>query len=175
MEYDAGHYDLSRLYAKKCIKEAQTIDNHKWVFNSTMETVKSNMAEHNKSDAKNDLAAAKACAQHLQDADKVHYIELCQDVIEALQFDDLFGAKQLEKRENKIIQMMADQKMKDEVAHLFRQMAAMPPTRRMTVMPGVRVEKEKGKTSARKRTMSIMPVKETTRNSGMSDLINLTL
>lgn len=36
--------------------------------------------------------------------------------------------------------MMAGAGMKDEVAYLFRKMGAMPATRRMSVMPGVRLD-----------------------------------
>lgn len=178
-EYESNHYDLSRLYAKKCIKEAHQLDNQKWVFNSAMMLLKNNMAEHNKSDAKNDLAMAMNCVEKLQDADKIDLIEKCQDVVEHVEFEDMLGTKQLEKRETRIIQMMASSKMKDEVAHLFRQMAAMPSSRRMTVMPGVRVESKGEKVSAKGRTMSIMPASRenemapTKVKSGLKEMFDL--
>ncbi|ENN80353.1 hypothetical protein D910_10757 [Dendroctonus ponderosae] len=179
-EYESSHYDLSRLYAKKCIKEAHQLGNEKWVFNSTMMMLKNNLAEHNKNDAKNDLVVAMNCVQKLQDPDKIDFIEKCLDVVEHVEFEDLFGSKQLEKRENRIIQMMTSSKMKDEVAHLFRQMAAMPASRRMTVMPGVRVEnKGTQRVSAKARTMSIMPASRenemppTKAKSGLKEIFDL--
>ncbi|XP_050307534.1 uncharacterized protein LOC126744219 [Anthonomus grandis grandis] len=157
-ELEEKHYDLSRVYGKKCIKEAKSIRNHKWIFNSCMLLLKANLAEHNKNDAKNDLEVANGCAQQLQDNDKLEFLDCCAKAIEEFEFEDVFGMKQLEKREQKIIQMMASSKMKDEVSHLFRQMAAMPASRRMTVMPGVRVsEKNSPKLTERTRNMSIMP------------------
>lgn len=33
---------------------------------------------------------------------------------------------------------MQEEKMKQEVAYLFRKMAAMPASRRMSIMPGIR-------------------------------------
>lgn len=59
-------------------------------------------------------------------------------VVEVADFDDLLGTKVVEKREKQIVRMMAECGMKEEVAHLFRKMAVMPSSRRMSVMPGVR-------------------------------------
>ncbi|CAH1133857.1 unnamed protein product [Ceutorhynchus assimilis] len=177
-EYERGRYDLSRLYSKKCIKEAKLILNTTWIFNSAMLMLKNNLADHNKNDARNDLALAVSCAEELGDEEKSDYLTKCQEVVETVEFEDMFGAKQLEKRENKIVQMMTDSKMKDEVAHLFRQMAAMPASRRMTVMPGVRASEKGNKKSLKSRTMSIMPgAKESsdvTRSAsgGLKDLLD---
>ncbi|KAL1490372.1 hypothetical protein ABEB36_013081 [Hypothenemus hampei] len=158
LEYDTKHFDLCQLYANKCKKEAQNLGNLKWVFNSIMLSVKSNLAEHNKNDAKNDLAMALACAQKLNDPDKMVYVEKCQEVVENIAFENVFGTKQLEKRKTKIIQMMGGSNMKEDAAHLFRQMEAMPASRRMTMIPGVREEDSKDqRTSIKKRNMSIMP------------------
>lgn len=42
--------------------------------------------------------------------------------------------------------MMAGSNMKDEAAYLFRKMSAMPAARRMSVMPGVKLnDSEDGK------------------------------
>lgn len=68
------------------------------------------------------------------------YLFQCLEVIERIEFDETQAMKVLEKREKNIVAMMASAKMKDEVSHLFRMMAVMPSSRRMLVMPGVRIE-----------------------------------
>jgi hypothetical protein len=63
----------------------------------------------------------------------------CREVIDKVAFDEKLGPKVLMQREQKIVEMMAGDKMKDEAAHLFRMMSAMPAARRMSVMPGIRI------------------------------------
>lgn len=60
-------------------------------------------------------------------------------MIDKVAFDEKLGPKVLMQREQKIVEMMAGDKMKDEAAHLFRMMSAMPAARRMSVMPGIRI------------------------------------
>lgn len=79
------------------------------------------------------------------------------EVIERIDFDDIRGPKVLEKREKQIIGMMEQSTMKEEAAFLFRQMATMPAARRLSVMPGVRLE-DTGEGDKGLRKKSIMPV-----------------
>lgn len=53
--------------------------------------------------------------------------------------------------------MMEESTMKEEAAYLFRQMATMPAARRLSVMPGVRLE-DTGEAEKGTRKKSIMPV-----------------
>lgn len=71
-------------------------------------------------------------------------------MIEKVDFDDVGGLKIVEKREQQIIQMMAESGMKEEVAHLFRKMSVMPAARRMSVMPGVKFDEKPQDQSGRK-------------------------
>ncbi|XP_076270398.1 outer dynein arm-docking complex subunit 4-like [Rhynchophorus ferrugineus] len=162
--------DLARVYARKCIQEGRAYKNLQWVLNGTMLLAKCNLQQHNKNDAKNDLLSAIKCAETLKDDDKVNFLKQCLDVVEYVEFDDIFGAKELEKREQRIIQMMASTKMKDEVAHLFRKMSAMPSTRRMTVIPGIMVSKSKMDKSPRSKKMSILPTRRDSRGDSGSEL-----
>lgn len=66
-----------------------------------------------------------------------------------MEFDETQAMKVLERREKNIVSMMASAKMKDEVSHLFRMMAVMPSSRRMLVMPGVRIEDMEKKSVSR--------------------------
>lgn len=59
-------------------------------------------------------------------------------IVEKCDFDEPFGYKIVEKREKQIIDMIPDDKMKQEIAYLFRKMAALPASRRMSIMPGIR-------------------------------------
>lgn len=81
-------------------------------------------------------------------------------MIDKVAFDEKLGPKVLMQREQKIVEMMAGDKMKDEAAHLFRMMSAMPAARRMSVMPGIRItdDDEGGdKKAMAARKQSIMP------------------
>ncbi|XP_060517668.1 outer dynein arm-docking complex subunit 4 [Cylas formicarius] len=153
--------DLARVYSRKCIQEAKTIPNLRWELNGTMLMVKCNLQQHNKNDAQNTLAEAMKCAEQLHDNDLVDYINKCMDVAEGVEFDDIFGPQELEKREKKIISMMQTAKMKDEASYLFKQMSAMPSSRRMTVIPGITVSGSKAK--GKSRQMSIMPALKSSR------------
>ncbi|XP_030757499.1 uncharacterized protein LOC115883299 isoform X2 [Sitophilus oryzae] len=158
--------DLARVYARKCIQQAKINKIIYWIFNGTMLLAKCNLQQHNKNDAKNDLLSAIKCSETLKDSTKVDFINKCLEVVENVEFDDIFGTKELEKRENRIIQMMSSTKMKDEVAHLFHQMSAMPPSRRMTVIPGINIPKQGRRSKGSKvKKMSILP---TRRESGES-------
>lgn len=60
--------------------------------------------------------------------------------MEKCDFDEPFGYKIVEKREKEIINIIPEEHVKQEVAYLFRKMAALPAARRMSIMPGVRFE-----------------------------------
>nr|CAI5824624.1 unnamed protein product [Callosobruchus analis] len=137
-------WELARVYSRKCIQESIKEEGHpEWHLNALMLLVRINIQQHNKNDARTELQEGIAIADQLQDENLKEYLEKCLEVVETIEFDDLFGPKMLEKREQKMLSMMSTPKMKDEFAHLFRMMAAMPASRRMTVMPGVRMDDSK--------------------------------
>lgn len=135
-------YELGRVYARKCINESKRIENNKWVINALMLVMRINIAQHSKNDAKADAQEAMEVARAMNDYKLVQFVEKCKTVIGKITFDKKLGPKVLQQRENKIVQMMAGDKMKDEAAHLFRMMSAMPAARRMSVMPGIRITDE---------------------------------
>lgn len=57
-----------------------------------------------------------------------------------MNFEEVQATKELEKREKKIVGLMPDSAMQSEAAHLFRMLATMPANRRMSVMPGIKIE-----------------------------------
>lgn len=128
-----------------------------WVFNSAMLLCKNDLQQHNKNDAKIDLQLALKSASKLKDQRKIAFIKQCLDVIENVHFDDRFALKELKEREKKIIEMMSGTKMKEEAANLFGIMATLPPSRRMTVLPGVQVPPQEHTSSKSSRTKSILP------------------
>lgn len=132
-------YELGRVYARKCINESKRIGNNKWVINALMLVMRINIAQQSKNDAKADAQEALDLARTMNDDTLVQFMEKCKTVIGKITFDEKLGPKVLQQREKKIVQMMAGDKMKDEAAHLFRMMSAMPAARRMSVMPGIRI------------------------------------
>ncbi|KAJ8922716.1 hypothetical protein NQ315_007751 [Exocentrus adspersus] len=149
-------FDLATAYSRKCIQEGHKCGKLQWVINGTMLLVKVHISQHNKNDAKNDVLSALDVAERLGDMNLREYLNRCLEVIERIEFDETQAMKVLEKREKNIVAMMTSAKMKDEVSHLFRMMAVMPSSRRMLVMPGVRIE-DMEKKSKIYRKQSIMP------------------
>nr|CAH7748002.1 unnamed protein product [Callosobruchus chinensis] len=133
--------------------------------------VRINIQQHNKNDARTDLQEASTIADQLQDKNLKEYLEKCLEVVETIEFDDLFGPKMLEKREQKMLSMMSTPKMKDEFAHLFRMMSAMPASRRLTVMPGVRMDDSTDRKKSR--AMSIIPGNEREDQSAVKQRIRM--
>lgn len=61
-------------------------------------------------------------------------------MVEKLDFDEAIAAKIVKKREKQIVDMMNETQMKQDTSYLFRKMSAMPASRRMSIMPGIRFE-----------------------------------
>ncbi|XP_022899971.1 outer dynein arm-docking complex subunit 4-like [Onthophagus taurus] len=152
-------FELARVYARKCIVEAKLSENIPWIINAKMIIAKINMCQHNRTDARTEVNAALELSKQLDNDQLTQYIERTLGVVETTEFEDIFGMKLVEQRENQILTMMAASGMKDEVAHLFRQMAVMPASRRMSVMPGVRFTDTKKVNKNKK--MSILPQQKT--------------
>ncbi|CAH0560163.1 unnamed protein product [Brassicogethes aeneus] len=152
---DKKRYELSRLYAKKCLTEGRICDNTKWVINALTLIIKVNLLQSHKNDAKNEILRAIDVSKEIGDPAVKKFMEKALVVTTVYNFEELQGSKELEARERKIISLMADTSMKNEAAHLFRMMAIMPAKRRMSVMPGVKLEDPVKRVSNKK--MSIMP------------------
>nr|CAH7765133.1 unnamed protein product [Callosobruchus chinensis] len=165
-------WELARVYSRKCIQESTKEEGHpEWHLNALMLLVRINIQQHNKNDARTDLQEASMIADQLQDKNLKEYLEKCLEVVETIEFDDLFGPKMLEKREQKMLSMMSTPKMKDEFAHLFRMMSAMPASRRLTVMPGVRMDDSTDRKKSR--AMSIIPGNEREDQSAVKQRIRM--
>ncbi|XP_017778568.1 PREDICTED: uncharacterized protein LOC108564142 [Nicrophorus vespilloides] len=149
-------YELGRVYARKCIAEAKECGEKTWFINATLLIVRINMQLRNKTDAKQELNQAIDIATEMENENLLEYLHKTMDVVEKFSFDDT-SSKVYEKREKQIVDMMAGANLKGEVEHLFRQMAAMPVSRRMSVMPGVRFDDSKNKKVSGAVRMSIMP------------------
>ncbi|KAF5302178.1 hypothetical protein FQR65_LT08602 [Abscondita terminalis] len=149
-------YELARVYCRKCVQEGTLAESMHWIINGMMMLGKLSMQQHNKNDAKTDFTNALKVARKMGDAVLERYIIKCLRVVDVVEFDDHFGAKVVEKREKQIINLLTGEGIKDEVAFLFRKMDVMPADRRMSVMPGIRVEDTKKPTLSMQKS-SIMP------------------
>ncbi|KAG5878719.1 hypothetical protein JTB14_032832 [Gonioctena quinquepunctata] len=159
-------WELARVYSRKCVQDATAISDWEWAVNATMLLAKIYIQQHNRNDARSEIISALGMADQLKDENLKLYLERVLGVIEKVEFDDIYGPQVLEKREKKILSMINNDKMKNEFAYLFRMMAAMPASRRMTVMPGIRVDKLAGKKASINKRMSIMPTAEMRESGG---------
>ncbi|XP_025831796.1 tetratricopeptide repeat protein 25 [Agrilus planipennis] len=149
--------ELSKVYARKCVTESKKMEHLIWQINGMFLIVKVNMQCHNRNDAKNVLKETIEVSRELGNEGLTTYLEKSFDVIETADFEDVMGAKVIEKREKLISQLVAPAGLRDEAAFLFRQMSVMPASRRLSVMPGVRPEDTKQRKSASARKLSILP------------------
>ncbi|XP_074026093.1 outer dynein arm-docking complex subunit 4 [Leptinotarsa decemlineata] len=152
-QIEQKRWELARVYSRKCVQEANIACDWEWAINGNMLLAKINIQQHNRNDARAEIVTALRTAKMMKNDNLREYLEKCLAVVDKIEFDDVFGPQVLEKREKRILQMMGNEKMRNEFAHLFRMMAAMPASRRMTVIPGIRVETAKKHNTTR---MSIM-------------------
>lgn len=68
-------FELSRVYAKKCIREGRQLGNHKWMVNGYMALSKISIQQHNKNDTKNHLQAAMLVAKEKKDVKLQEFLE----------------------------------------------------------------------------------------------------
>lgn len=135
---DLKNFDIARIYGKECVNEGTRNNNLKWVINVCILLAKLSLMQRNKFDANNHITFAQEKAKELDDHVLQEYLKRCEEVLDKVEFDDFLGPKMLEKRQKKIVEMMATTQLKQEFTNLFRAMSAVPTKRRMTIMPGVK-------------------------------------
>ncbi|KAL3266818.1 hypothetical protein HHI36_010972 [Cryptolaemus montrouzieri] len=146
--FEMKQYELSRMYARKCITEANLCKKLKWILNAMLLIVRIDILQRNKNDAKTQVKHARKVANRMKDADMLELLERCIEAIEQSTIDDVLGIKVLEMREKNIVKLLTTQQMKDEAVLLFRRIATLPPTKRMSVMPGFTYADKSRKTSS---------------------------
>nr|XP_023018092.1 tetratricopeptide repeat protein 25-like [Leptinotarsa decemlineata] len=148
-------FEQARANARKCINTGKDRGNLEWEVNGLMLLSRIHMREQNRNDAIADVKEALGIAENLMDQQLIHYLERCLEVIEDSEFHEMSLEKEIEKREKRIIELIANQKLREEFIHLFGLMSSMPQNRRMSVMPGVRFNIEEGK-SGKGKAQSIL-------------------
>lgn len=59
------------------------------------------------------------------------------EVVEQVDFEEICASKVIKKREYQILRTVVDLEIQEEIKHLFIKMNAVPPSRRMSIMPGI--------------------------------------
>ncbi|KAG5873554.1 hypothetical protein JTB14_001453 [Gonioctena quinquepunctata] len=136
-------FDHARAYARKCTNEAREYGHSEWLVNSLMLLVRIHIREHNRQDAIGDVKEAMEVASHINDERLNHYLQRCLTVLKQFVFDEMTVEKKIQAREKRLVNLMMNDKLKDEFVHIFNKMAALPSSRRMYVLPGVKVQKNK--------------------------------
>lgn len=67
-------FELSRVYARKCITEGRRCNNLRWVINAMMLITKVNMVQHNKNDAKTEISEAIEVAKLMDNNDLEEFL-----------------------------------------------------------------------------------------------------
>ncbi|KAG5873555.1 hypothetical protein JTB14_001454 [Gonioctena quinquepunctata] len=140
---DLKQFDQARAHARKCINEAREYGHPEWLVNGLMLLVRIHIREHNRQDAIGDVQAAMEVASYINDERLNDYLRRCLTVLNVLVFDEMTPEKQIQAREKRLVNLMMNEKLRNEFSHVINAMAALPPSRRMNVLPGVRVGKDK--------------------------------
>lgn len=156
---------MARFFGNKCIVEGKATQNLQWVINVYVLLAKLCFMQKNKIDAKLQIKSAQDLAEEMKDKTLQLYLEKCQEVIDNIAFDEELGEKMLKKREKKIMEMMIDYHLKEEFDNLFRAMSSVPQRRRMSIMPGIRVNE----TEADKRKFTRLSVFPGTKKHSRAD------
>ncbi|XP_057669957.1 outer dynein arm-docking complex subunit 4-like [Diorhabda carinulata] len=134
-------YEEARVYCKNGILEAQDHEDQvQWLFNLHMLMTRICIRYQNKNDALLSLQNCMNVADQIKDKDLKSYIRRCTEIVNDIELDDDTGEKVIQKRQMKILALMANDKIKEEFSHLFRTMAAQPSSRRMNLMAGVQMK-----------------------------------
>lgn len=134
-------WEVAGIYGKKCIQAAS--ESPEWVVIANMLLARISVSERNKLDAKNIILLNKLMAKELEDATLNEFLDKCLEVVEEIEFDDLFGPKSIATRERNIVALLENPLLKNEFTMLFSQMAAQPSSRRMNIVPGIQFSTEK--------------------------------
>ncbi|XP_050499660.1 outer dynein arm-docking complex subunit 4-like isoform X2 [Diabrotica virgifera virgifera] len=136
----AKKYDVAKSFCTRCALLAEKNNEYHWYINATVLQMRICIKLLNKADAILEANKGITMAQQLQDKNLEKYLDRCIHVISDLEFDDHTGKKQIQKRQQKILAMMQSEKIKSEFSNLFRIMSAQPDSRRMNIIPGMRVK-----------------------------------
>ncbi|XP_072377374.1 outer dynein arm-docking complex subunit 4-like [Diabrotica undecimpunctata] len=137
----AKKYEVAKSYCTRCVLLAEKNNEYQWYINGTVLQMRVCIKLMNKNDAIIEANKGIAMAKELHDKNLEKYLLRCIHVISDLEFDDHTGRRQLQKRQEKILALMQSDKIKSEFSHLFRIMSAQPDSRRMNIIPGMRVKK----------------------------------
>ncbi|XP_057652099.1 uncharacterized protein LOC130891396 [Diorhabda carinulata] len=139
----AKHYDAARSYCMRGINLSEKNEENRWYVNLTVLMMRICIRQLNKNDAIAEATKGIAAAKKIADQKLKQYLERCIAVINEIELDDLSGKKQLQRRQAKILAMMQSDKIRSEFSHLFRTMSALPASRRMNIIPGASIKKDK--------------------------------
>lgn len=88
----------------------------------------------------------------------------CLLVVEQIDIKETVGAKVIQVREKEIVDSIMQPSVKTEVSHLLAKMSAVPTKRRLSIMPGIRVEDDSTKLDIK---VSVMVYKNLAVNFGL--------
>lgn len=135
---DLKQYEIAKIYAKQCIQEAKSTNNLEWILITRMLLVRIYVQQGNKTDARTQVLEAKTVGEELGNENLLQYLDKCLELIGNIEHDECTGKQILTQRQNNILSLITAGKLKTEFSHLFRKMSALPASRRMNIMPGIR-------------------------------------
>lgn len=91
-------YELSRVYARKCIQDARKSNNQRWIINAMMLITKVDMLQHNRNDAKLEMESALQVAKDMDDEDLVKYLEKVLNILVLISRYGILGDFRFTKR-----------------------------------------------------------------------------
>lgn len=72
---ETKQFEIARVYARKCISEGFRINNLNWVINAMMHMARVYIQQHNRNDAKTEVAEALALSKKMNNPRLEEYLE----------------------------------------------------------------------------------------------------
>ncbi|EZA57199.1 Tetratricopeptide repeat protein [Ooceraea biroi] len=162
---DINRFDLARFYAKKGRDLAQKTDYDQWILNIDHLTLRIEIHQNNRNEAKDAAILALACARKLDIDYLIDFYERAVQAVEAeLDVERIGDFDGIAARQQLILDLMPPG-MKGEVDFLWRRMDVVPARRRLSVMPGCKPIDRKFKMPSTRRTILPSPRKDPERDA----------
>ncbi|XP_049878389.1 outer dynein arm-docking complex subunit 4-like [Pectinophora gossypiella] len=127
------NYALAKFYAKRCQREAQSIESVTWWLNACFVLISGDMQQGNSNEVRIEAEEAFEWSKKMQNTEGVQaFLSKCAEIAaEPVSVDETKAGKQ---RQRQILKIM-DDVTRVETEVLFKRISNVPPGRRFSVLP----------------------------------------
>ncbi|KAL3265359.1 hypothetical protein HHI36_009567 [Cryptolaemus montrouzieri] len=137
LHFEQNEYELAKAYVTKSLKESYLLKDDRWVINSMFMMIKVHVVNKNKNGAKIELRQCRRIAKRTDDHKLEDFINESIKVLNNTPMEVMQPTKLLEMRTKNILKLLRSDSIKKEASLIFNRISALPPNKRMSVMPGI--------------------------------------